>query len=66
MKSIFSKAAMAAVIAAFFTLNLQAATLPTIDTNKMSKMNHKMDKKMVKKMSKMKKKDKMAKDTSKM
>ena len=66
MKSIFSKAVTAAVAIAFFTANVQAATLPTIDTNKMSKMSHKMDKKMDKKMSKMKKKDKMAKDTSKM
>jgi hypothetical protein len=60
MKSIFSKAVITAVIAAFFTLNLQAATLPSGDTTKMSKM--KMDKK---KMSKMKK-DKMKKDTTKM
>jgi hypothetical protein len=67
MKSIFSKAVIAAVIAAFFTLNLQAATLPTGDTTKMSKMKMgKMDKKMNKKMDKMKmkKKDKMGKDTS--
>ena len=64
MKSIFSKAVIAAVIAAFFTLNLHAATLPANDTTKMSKMDHKMDKKMDKKMSKMKKK--MAKDTTKM
>jgi len=62
MKSIFSKAVIAAVIAAFFTLNLQAATLPSGDTTKMSKM--KMDKKMDKKMSKMKKKGKMTKDTT--
>lgn len=63
MKSNFSKAVIAAVIAAFFTLNLKAATLPTSDTTKMSKM--KMDKKMDKKMSKkMNKKEKMAKDTS--
>ncbi|MDB5135236.1 MAG: hypothetical protein JWP37_1839 [Mucilaginibacter sp.] len=61
MKSIFSKAVITAVIAAFFTLNLQAATFPYSDTTKMDKM--KMDKKMDKKM-KMKKKDKMAKDTS--
>jgi hypothetical protein len=66
MKSIFSKAVMIAVIAALFTLNLQAATRPAGDTTKMSKMKmDKMDKKMEKKkMSKMKKKDKMAKDTS--
>ncbi len=69
MKSIFSKAVIAAVIAAFFTLNLQAATLPSIDTAKMDKMKMdkkmgkmKMDKKMDK--MKMKKKDKMGKDTS--
>jgi hypothetical protein len=64
MKSIFSKVVVTAVIVAFFTLNLQAATLPSGDTTKMSKM--KMDKKMEKKMDKMKmkKKDKMAKDTS--
>jgi hypothetical protein len=61
MKSIFSKAVITAVIAAFFTLNLQAATVPSADTTKMNKM--KMDKKMDKKM-KMKKKDKMAKDTA--
>lgn len=60
MKSIFSKAVIAAVIAVFFTLNLQAATLPSGDTTKMSKM--KMDKKMDK--MKMKKKGKMAKDTT--
>ena len=65
MKSIFSKAVMIAVITALFTLNLQAATRPTGDTTKMSKM--KMDKKMEKKkMTKMKKKDKMAKDSTKM
>jgi hypothetical protein len=62
MKSIFSKAVITAVIAAFFTLNLQAATLPSGDTTKMDKM--KMDKRMDKKMSKKKNKDKMAKDTS--
>lgn len=66
MKSIFSKAALAAVVAALFSLNLQAATLPVSDTTKMSKMSHKMDKKMDKKMSKVHKKDKMAKDTTKM
>lgn len=68
MKSIFSKAVIAAVIAAFFTLNLQAATLPSGDTTKMDKMDKKMSKKMDK-MDKMdkkmsKKKGKMAKDTS--
>ncbi len=62
MKSIFlKKAVVAAVIASFFSLNLQAAAPIPGDTTKMSKM--KMDKKMDKKMSKMKKKDKMAKDT---
>jgi hypothetical protein len=67
MKSIFSKAVTAAVIAACFTLNVQASVhASTADTGKMSKMDHKMDKmdhKMDKKMGKMKKKDKMAKDT---
>lgn len=64
MKSIFSKVAIAALIGTFLTLNLQAASVPTGDTTKMSKM--KMDKKMNKKMDKMKmkKKDKMGKDTS--
>jgi hypothetical protein len=62
MKSIFSKAVTAAVIAACFTLNVQASSyIPAIDTGKMSKMDHKMDKKMDKKM---KKKGKMAKDTT--
>ena len=68
MKSIFSKAVIAAVIASFFAVNVQASTvhLPSADTGKMSKMDHKMDKKMDKKMSKMKKKDKMSKDSTKM
>ena len=52
---------MIAVIVAFFSANLQAATLPNVDTTKMSKM--KMDKKMDKKKMKMTKKTKMAKDT---
>ena len=62
MKSIFSKVAIAAFIVAFFSLNVHAATLPTSDTTKMSKM--KMDKKMSKKKMdkmKMKKKDTMSK-----
>ena len=62
MKSIFSKAAIAAVITAIFSLNVHAATLPGSDTTKMSKM--KMDKKMSKKKMdkmKMKKKDTMSK-----
>ena len=64
MKSIFSKAIIAMVIAAFFTLNLQAATLPAADTTKMAKKMDKM--KMSKKMDKkkMKMKGKMGKDTS--
>ena len=62
MKSIFSKAVTAAVIAACFTFSAQASVhVPVIDTGKMSKMDHKMDKKMDKKM---KKKGKMAKDTT--
>ena len=67
MKSIFSKAAVAAIIASAFALNVQAGTTHGMaaDTGKMSKMS-KMDKKMdKKKMSKMKK-GKMAKDTTKM
>jgi len=65
MKSIFSKAVIAAVVAVCFTVSANASVdgLPA-DTGKMSKMDHKMDKKMDKKMSKMKKKDKMAKDTT--
>ena len=59
MKSIMSKAVATAVIAALFSLNLQAATLPSADTGKMSKM--KMDKKMDKKKTKM---SKMKKDTA--
>lgn len=67
MKSIFSKAVIASVIAAFFAVSVQASTvhLSSVDTGKMSKMDHKMDKKMDKKMSKMKKKDKMSKKLSK-
>ncbi len=70
MKSIFSKAAVAAVIASVFALNVQAATTTrgmTADTGKMAKMDKmdKMSKMDKKKMSKMKK-DKMKKDTSKM
>ncbi|MDB5026027.1 MAG: hypothetical protein JWP78_3782 [Mucilaginibacter sp.] len=63
MRSIFSKAVIAALIAVFFTLNLQAAILQSGDTTKMDKKmdKMKMDKKMDK--MKMKKKDKMAKDT---
>lgn len=67
MKSI-SKLVMAAVVVTCFTIGAQASTvhgLP-VDTGKMSKMDHKMNKKMDKKMDKMKKKDKMAKDTTKM
>ncbi len=60
MKSNFSKAVIAAVIAASFSLSLQAATLPKIDTGKMDKM--KMDKKMDKmKMKADKKMEKMNK-----
>ena len=68
MKSILSKAAVAAVIASLFAIHVQAGTIhaATIDTGKMAKMG-KMDKmdKMDKKHSKMKK-GKMGKDTSKM
>ena len=69
MKSIFSKAVIAAVVAVSFTLSAQASVhgLP-VDTGKMakmSKMDHKMNKKMDKKMDKMKK-GKMAKDSTKM
>lgn len=65
MKSIFSKVTIATVLAACFSLNVQASDrVLTADTSKMSKMDHKMDKKM----DKMKKKGKMkmAKDTTKM
>lgn len=69
MKSIFSKAAVAAVIASIFTLNVQAGTIHmAADTGKMAKMDKmsKMDHKMSKnKMDKMKK-GKMGKDTAKM
>ena len=51
MKSIFSKAVIASVIAALFTVNVQASTihLSSVDTGKMSKMDHKMDKKWIRK-----------------
>ncbi|MBS1528129.1 MAG: hypothetical protein JST19_20955 [Bacteroidetes bacterium] len=68
MKSIFSKAAVAAVIASIFALNVQAGTIRmATDTGKMGKMNKmsKMDKMSHKKMSKMKK-GKMGKDSTKM
>ena len=69
MKTIFSKAAITAVIVSIFALNVHAGTVhvAVADTGKMDKMDHKMDKmnhKMDKKMSKMKKKDKMMKDTT--
>ncbi len=66
MKSIFSKAAITAVIVSVFALNVQAGTTHgmTADTGKMAKMD-KMSKMDKKKMSKMKK-DKMKKDTTKM
>ncbi len=61
MKSIFSKAVITAVVAAFFSLSVQASGhVSTIDTGKMNKMDHKMDKKS----SKMTKKSKMSKDTT--
>ena len=67
MKSIFSKAAMTAIIASVFAFGVQAATVhvSAADTGKMSKMSKmsKMDKMDKKKMSKMKK-DKMKKDTT--
>jgi hypothetical protein len=64
MKSIFSKAAIAAVVAACFSLNVMASVhVSPADTGKMSKMDHK---KMAKKSDKMSKKSKMAKDSSKM
>jgi hypothetical protein len=64
MKSIFSKAAMTAIIASVFAFSVQAGTIhvSTADTGKMSKMS-KMDKMDKKKMSKMKK-SKMKKDTT--
>jgi hypothetical protein len=64
MKSIFSKAVVAAIMVSVFALNVQAAITHDMaaDTGKMSKMDHKMDKKM----DKMKKKGKMRKDTTKM
>jgi len=67
MKSIFSKAAVAAVIASVFALNVQAATTHGMaaDTGKMTKMS-KMDKKMDKKKMDKMQKSKMKKDTSKM
>ena len=66
MKSIFSKAAIAVVVAACFSLNVMASVhVSPADTGKMSKMS-KMDKKMSKKSDKMSKKGKMAKDSSKM
>ncbi|HVS91138.1 MAG TPA: hypothetical protein VHE59_03835 [Mucilaginibacter sp.] len=65
MRSIFSKAAMTAVIASFFALNVQAGTIRmAADTGKMGKME-KMGKMSHKKTSKMKK-GKMGKDTTKM
>ena len=67
MKSMFSKAAIAVVVAACFSLNVMASVhVSPADTGKMSKMDHKMDKKMDKKSDKMSKKGKMAKDSSKM
>jgi len=77
MKSIFSKAAMIAVIGSFLAINVQAATSTGLsaDTGKMSKMSKmdskmaksgKMDSKMTKKQPAKAKKAKMAKDTSKM
>lgn len=70
MRSIFSKAAVTAIIASVFTVSAFASTghVPQSDTTKMSKMSHKMGKmsKMEhKKMGKMKK-GKMSKDTTKM
>lgn len=63
MKSVISKAVVAAVVAATFTIGAHASTARSLalDTGKMGKMDHKMDKKMDKKM----KKGKMAKDTTK-
>ncbi|MFB9841968.1 hypothetical protein [Mucilaginibacter ginsenosidivorans] len=73
MKSTISKVAVAAIIASFFAVSVQAGPTHTAaaDTgkmkkmDKMGKMDHKMDKMEKKKMSKMKK-DKMGKDTTKM
>ncbi|HVW16083.1 MAG TPA: hypothetical protein VHB54_19795 [Mucilaginibacter sp.] len=68
MRSIFSKAAMTAVIASFFALNVQAGTIRmAADTGKMDKMGkmEKMGKMSHKKASKMKK-GKMGKDSTKM
>jgi hypothetical protein len=69
MKSILSKAAVAAIITSIFAVNVQAATIHTapVDTGKMAKMDKmgKMDKMNKKKPSKMKK-GKMGKDTTKM
>jgi hypothetical protein len=67
MKSIFSKAAVAAIIASVFALNVQGGTTHGMaaDTGKMDKMG-KMDKKMDKKKMNKMKKDKMKKDTTKM
>jgi hypothetical protein len=65
MKSIISKAAMAAIISSFFALSVHAGTIRmAADTGKMDKMN-KMNKMSKKKPSKMKK-GKMGKDTTKM
>jgi len=66
MRSIFSKAVIAAVITSLFALNAQASTIHmAADTGKMGKMNKMDDKMSKKKMSKMKK-GKMGKDTTKM
>jgi hypothetical protein len=67
MKSIFSKAAVTAVIVSIFAINVQAATTAhgmAVDTGKMAKMD-KMSKMDKKKMDK-KKMSKMKKDTTKM
>ena len=70
MKSILSRAAVAAVIASLFAINVQAGTIhaTAIDTNKMAKMDKmgKMDSKMNKKKPSKMKKGKMGKDTSQM
>jgi hypothetical protein len=69
MRSIFSKAVIAAVITTFFALNVQASTIHmAADTGKMSKMGkmNKMDDKMGKKKPSKMKKGKMGKDTTKM
>ena len=67
MKSILSKTAVAAVIASFLAINVQAATIhgAPADTGKMSKMS-KMDNKMSKKKPSKMKKGQMGKDTTKM